>query len=86
MMRDYVDYWAVLVANTSDNTSAVVSSIMKPVPGQVVEEKLFTDFASARNRIFQVRAPCCACCVLSPLLCMPLSCCQTEVHGSCRPC
>ncbi|CAL5218812.1 g540 [Coccomyxa viridis] len=53
MMRDYVDYWAVLVTNTSDNTSAVVHSIMKPVPGQVVEEKLFTDFASARNKVFQ---------------------------------
>ena len=61
MMRDYVDYWAVLVTNTSDNTSAVVNSIMKPVPGQVVEEKTFTDFASARNKIFQVCAPCCAC-------------------------
>lgn len=65
MMRDYVDYWAVLVTNTSDNTSAVVHSIMKPVPGQVVEEKLFTDFASARNKVFQVRAPCGACCILS---------------------
>ncbi len=54
MMRDYVDYWAVLVANTTDNTTAVVNSIMKPVPGQVVEQKHFTDFASARNNILQV--------------------------------
>ena len=57
MMKDYVDYWAVLVANTSDNTAAVVDSLMKPVPGQVVEERLFTDFASARNRILQVGPP-----------------------------
>lgn len=65
MMRDYVDYWAVLVTNTSDNTSAVVNSIMKPVPGQVVEDRLFTDFASARNRILQVCAPCCVDCPVS---------------------
>ena len=57
MMKEYVDYWAVLVANTSDNTAAVVNSIMKPVPGQVVEERTFTDFASARNRILQAGAP-----------------------------
>lgn len=26
MMKDYVDYWAVLVTNTTDNTSAVVAA------------------------------------------------------------
>ena len=56
MMRDYVDYWAVLVTNTTDNTSAVVKSIMEPVAGEVVEEQSFTDFASARNQILQVSA------------------------------
>lgn len=54
-MMDHIDYWTVLDANSTDNTTAVVTQLMQGRPGQLLRHK-FKDFSTARNLALVVRA------------------------------
>ncbi|BDA44057.1 hypothetical protein COCOBI_05-2410 [Coccomyxa sp. Obi] len=47
-MKDHIDYWTVLDANSTDNTSEVVTQLMQGRPGHLLHHN-FTDFSTARN-------------------------------------
>ncbi len=54
-MKDHIDYWTVVDANSTDNTTAVVTQLMQGKPGQVLRHN-FKDFSTARNLALMVGA------------------------------
>ncbi len=54
-MKEHIDYWTVLDANSTDKTTAVVKQLMAGRPGHLLHHD-FIDFSTARNAALKVSA------------------------------